>query len=103
MGKKSKGKKNRNNQQTTKQTPNRVVREPENVLTVGSAPVYAQAAAKPASLFDDTSYIRKDIIRILLTLAVLIALLATAVVLNHKTTYLHRAGNKLSTFLRLSK
>lgn len=102
MGKKSKQKKNRQNSQTTKQMPVKTMRQPENVLTGGNVHALAQAAAKPSMHFDDTSYIRKDIVRILITLSVLIVILASGVLLNSKTTYLHQAGTQLSTFLRLS-
>lgn len=59
------------------------------------------AHTKPALFGDTDGHIRRDIIRIVIILGILLVVLVGTVIINRKTTLIQRAGSHFSSFLQL--
>ena len=104
MGKKSRNKKSKQNHNKPQQSAPRVVAgiEPASLSGVATEPVVQPQVNRNATVLDiQTQYIRSDITRILLLLVIIMLMLGGLFLTNHKTTYLKRAGQRVTTFLQL--
>lgn len=98
MGKKSKSKKQRRDYHYQPNTPTThpVSKPVESMLTPVEGAPALKAAVAPS---DD--YIRRDIIRILILIGIIVLLLITTVIVSHKSTIIARAGHRFASFLQL--
>jgi hypothetical protein len=71
---------------------------------VGGVAVKQQSTSvKPLQFGEQIAYVRGDIIRILMLLAIVALLLVTAILVNNKSSLLQRAGHKTALFMRLQQ
>ena len=109
MGQKSRHKKDRNHrQQPARQESAPRVRTETVIPSLSGAPVSGAASAaqavkpnRPLNFGEQTEYVRPDIIRIVILLAVMASLLICAAIVNKETTLLRTAGSHLATFMGL--
>ena len=109
MGQKSRSKKNSHKQKASNKQATQQ-RKPVSVmpasLSGGEMPTPVASAAPrhnaKATVMDiQTEYIRTDIIRIALLLAIVALVIVAAYLFGQKTSYLDKAGTHLSSFFKL--
>ena len=109
MGKKSRAKRQREKRPTlpmqmTTQTAQPAFRLSTQTESILNSPIPETTQPKTVSgrVHEDDSYIRSDIRRVLVLMAVVASLLTTLFIIDYRTTVIDRVGHKLSSFLDLS-
>jgi hypothetical protein len=103
MGKKSKQKKQRQNQQRQQKVVMRteVVSTPMQTMTAAQTTPQTMTTNRPVGLEIGEQFIRRDIVRILILLAVVVIILVALYITNLHSTSLVQAGQKFAHFMRL--